>query len=66
MELQKVDLPNMEKGDWKNVLNAADLWNILDQFQSHLIDNEPDRILIDTLSTWMKELENKNPDMETM
>lgn len=53
------------KGD----LTASDLWNILDQFETHLIDTPTlsERKALESLVTaWKRELEAVFPDMETV
>jgi hypothetical protein len=39
-------------------LTYSDLWNILDQFQTHLINTNKDDPMIHILSKWMSEIEN--------
>lgn len=41
-----------------NNLTASDLWHILDEFQTHLMDTDPESKMISMLSKWMKEIED--------
>jgi hypothetical protein len=45
-------------------MNAADLWNILDQFQTHLIDHDEKNPLIYKISNWLNEIEKEFPEIE--
>jgi hypothetical protein len=47
-----------------DVMNAADLWNILDQFQTHLIDHDEKNPLIYKISNWLNEIEKEFPEIE--
>jgi hypothetical protein len=47
-----------------DVMNAADLWNILDQFQTHLMDHDYENPLINKISTWMREIQSEFPHIE--
>jgi hypothetical protein len=43
-----------------NVMNEADLYNIIDQFQSHILEESPAKQdLLIMISLWMQELEQK-------
>jgi hypothetical protein len=42
-----------------NIMNESDLYNIVDQFQTHIMDFLPKRNdLIHIMSRWLQELEN--------
>jgi len=45
-----------------DIMNECDIWNILDQFQSHLIEHGGQTLLVGKLSNWMRELEKDFPD----
>ncbi len=46
-------------------LTLADLWNILDQFQTHIMNTTQDSQTIIMLSKWMQELEQFDEPIET-
>lgn len=50
-------------------LTASDLWNILDQFETHVMDTpelDGRALLTVTIEEWKRELERRFPDMETV
>ena len=44
-------------------LTIADIWNILDNLQTSVLDNEPDSPLLPMLSRWLHELEDLDEDL---
>lgn len=49
-------------GDF-DTLTVADVWNIIDNIQTHLVDQDPKSPLIEMASRWMKELESIDEDL---
>ena len=45
-------------------LTYADLYNIIDQFQTHIMDTQPDDQILYVLSSWMEKLIELDPDIE--
>jgi hypothetical protein len=43
---------------YMNNLTASDLWHILDEFQTHIMDTDSESKMINMLSKWMKEIED--------
>jgi hypothetical protein len=57
-------IQNEDAYGYFNVMNESDLYNIVDQFQTHIMDYLPDRDdLISMMGRWLEELEN-NYDIE--
>ena len=47
-----------------NDLTYADVYNILDQLQTHFMDTKPNDIIVHILSEWMNKLFELDPDIE--
>ena len=43
-------------------MNIHDLWNILDQFQTQLMDKDENDPIVDILSKWLQQLEDIDVD----
>lgn len=46
-----------------NILTPADVWNILDQLETHLMDNDKRSNILPLLGKWKKQVEKLHPDV---
>ena len=44
-------------------LTMADMWNILDQFQTHIMSYEDQDPMVEIIENWKQELESKDPEV---